>query len=63
MRVAKLSLSITYDETEASAEDIAEALDRLLNTAMSTEGIMAEYGDPEVGEIAVDEDDDANLCK
>ena len=63
MRVATLSLSITYDETETSAEDIAEALDRLLVNAMSTEGILAEYGDPEVGEIAVDGDYDAEVSE
>lgn len=53
MKTATLSLTVRYDEGVTDAEALCSALDRLLETAMGTPGIMEEYGDPGVGEFQV----------
>jgi hypothetical protein len=35
-------------------ESVARALDRLMESALSTPGILDEYGDVEVGEFLID---------
>lgn len=49
----KLMLDIYYDKSKTDAESLATAMDTLLNTAMSTEGILDDYGPVEVGEFFV----------
>ena len=51
---AKLYLDVEFDEKRTDAEGIAAALDRLLETALSTPGIMDEYGgEPKVSKFFV----------
>ena len=57
MRYAILKVVVEYDETKTDAESVATALDRLMETAMSTPGILEEYGNPDVGEFLIDQDD------
>jgi hypothetical protein len=48
-----LTVDIKYDPELTDPEGLASAMDRLLETALSTPGIMEEYGDPKVGEFFV----------
>jgi hypothetical protein len=63
----RLTLTIDYDEACTDPEGLACALDRLLETALSTPGILDEYGPPQLGEFLVDEppteDDGACDCE
>ena len=43
---ATLTLDVTYDPQVTDAESIAAAADRLLETALSTPGILDDYGNP-----------------
>jgi hypothetical protein len=45
-------LPVTHDENEPP-EAIAEAVGRLLDTALSTEGVLDDVGNPEVGTLEV----------
>lgn len=70
MKVAILSISVTFDEKKTDAESIANALDNLLETAMGTPGILEEYGDPYVGPFYVERESqelvgepDPEICK
>lgn len=46
-----LTVQVTYDPDKTDPESIASAADRLLETVLSTPGIMAEYGDPKFDEF------------
>ena len=48
-----LTVEIEYKPTMTDPEGLACAMDRLLETALSTPDIMEEYGDPTVGEFFV----------
>ena len=48
-----LTVEIEYDPATTDPEGLACAMDRLLETALSTPGIMEEYGNPTVGEFFV----------
>jgi hypothetical protein len=48
MKTAKLLIEVSYDEKATDAEALASALDRLLETALSTPGILDEHGNPKV---------------
>ena len=48
-----LTLEIEYDPALTDPDGLASAMDRLMETAFSTPGIMAEYGDPTVGEFLI----------
>ena len=41
---ATLEIEVRFDSTQTDAESIASALDQLLETAMSTPGILEDYG-------------------
>jgi len=41
---ATLEIEVRFDSTQTDAEGIASALDQLLETAMSTPGILEDYG-------------------
>ena len=57
MKTARLRLYVEYDETQTDAESVAEALDQLLGTAVSTPGVLDAVGNPDVGEFLVDDAD------
>ncbi|MCE9553860.1 MAG: hypothetical protein K8T91_10870 [Planctomycetes bacterium] len=46
LQKATLTVEVTYDPEVTDAESIANAADRLLETAVSTPGILEEYGSP-----------------
>jgi hypothetical protein len=48
-----LTLDIEYDSSMTDPEGLACAMDRLMEMALSTPGIMTEYGDPKMGEFFV----------
>ena len=48
-----LTVEIEYDSQKTDPEGLACAMDRLLETALSTPGILDEYGNPAVGEFLV----------
>lgn len=50
-----LTLEIEYDAKVTDPEALAYALDRLLETALSTPGVLEEYGNPACGEFLVAE--------
>jgi len=48
-----LTVEIEYDSRKTDPEGLACAMDRLMETVLSTPDIMVEYGDPRVGEFFV----------
>jgi hypothetical protein len=46
-----LHLEVEYDPAVTDADSLAEAMDRLMETILSTPGILDEYGRPKVGEF------------
>ena len=48
-----LTLGIDYDPEKTDPESLATAMDRLMETILSTPGITEEYGDPQIGEFFV----------
>ncbi len=50
---ARLYLDVEFDENKTDAESVATAFDRVLETGMSTPGVLEEYGDPTVREFFV----------
>lgn len=49
----QLILTVDYDPAMTDPEGLASAMDRLLETALSTPGIMEEYGNTAIGEFFV----------
>jgi hypothetical protein len=49
----KLVFEVTFDEDVTDAESLSNAFETLLETAMSTPGILDEYGNPEISRILV----------
>lgn len=56
--IVALMLTVEYDADVTDGESIASAMDTLLETAMSTPGVLSEYGEVSVGEFLVIGDDD-----
>lgn len=48
-----LQVDITFNPRKTDAESLAIALDRLMETALSTPGILDDYGNPEIGEFFI----------
>ncbi len=48
-----LTIDVEYDPDITDDESVACALDRLMETALSTPGILDEYGGPRVGEFFI----------
>jgi hypothetical protein len=46
-------VDVEFDDSVTDPEALASAADRLMETALSTPGIMEEYGDPRFGEFFV----------
>jgi len=51
MKTTTLTVDVDYDPETTDPESLASALDNLLKTALSTPGILDDYGDPVVGEF------------
>ncbi len=51
MATCRLVLEVTYDESVTDPELLASALDTLMETTTSTQGILDEHGDPQIGEF------------
>ncbi len=49
----KLSVEVEYDGEQTNAESVASAADTLLQTALSTPGVLNEYGNPQFGEFVI----------
>jgi hypothetical protein len=58
MAKCKLMLEVEYNRDRTDSEALAEAFDRLLGTALTTPGILDEYGEVDVGEFEVAEVED-----
>lgn len=52
---ARLYLTIEFDDEKTDAESVATALDKIMDTSLSTFGILDEYGDPGIGKFFVEE--------
>lgn len=48
-----LTVEIEYDPAATDPEGLACAMDRLLETALTTPDILSDYGNPKVGEVFV----------
>lgn len=53
---ARLYVDVRYDRKITDDESLAIALDRLLETALSTPGILDDYANPEIGDFFVASD-------
>lgn len=51
MKTVQMTVQVTFDENKTDSESIASALDRLMETATSTPGVLDEYGKVSVGEF------------
>jgi hypothetical protein len=52
-QTAVLSVTVEYDDSITDADLVCEALDTLLENALSTDGVLDEVGTPEVGSLHV----------
>jgi hypothetical protein len=52
-KTTKLEVEIRYDPNVTDPEGLACALDRLMETALSTPDILDDYGNPRIGEFFV----------
>lgn len=57
MKSCTLTLHVSYDPRQTDPESLASAFDTLLETALSTPGILEEYGDLAIGEFLVAPDE------
>ncbi len=48
-----LKLDVEYDPAVTDDESLASALDTLMETALSTRGILEEYGNPQIGKLCI----------
>jgi len=59
MRTCYLQLPVEYSVRNTDPESVATAMDQLLKTALSTPGIMSDYGPVQIGEFTVLPDESA----
>jgi hypothetical protein len=52
-KTVKLAIEVQYDDDVTDEDSIATAADRLLETVLSTPGILEDYGDPQFGAFIV----------
>jgi hypothetical protein len=57
MKTAIISFEVQYDETKTDSDAITCALEVVLETGLSTPGILEEYGTVEVGPFGVKDED------
>jgi len=48
-----LTLPVTFDADKTDLDSLASAIDQLMETALSTPGILDEYGVVEIGPLEV----------
>lgn len=53
MATAILTIEIEFDEKVTDADAVGVAVDSLLETALSTPGILDEYGNPSIGQTYI----------
>jgi hypothetical protein len=61
MKTTTLTVDVQYDPDVTDPESIASALDRLMDTALSTPDILSEYGNPQIGQFFVVAEPDSQL--
>jgi hypothetical protein len=52
-QTATFTINVDYDDRCTDPDALGEALDRLMETALSTPGILDEYGKVEVGRLEI----------
>jgi hypothetical protein len=45
-KIGRLYIDVEYDPKVTDLESVADALDRVMDTALSTYGLLEEYGNP-----------------
>lgn len=55
-QTATLTIEIEFDPSITDADAVGVAVDSLLETAMSTPGILDEYGNPSIGQTYIQHD-------
>jgi|GEM_PF-6206851 len=51
----KLSIEVEFDGDQTDAESLASAANTLLQTALSTPGVLHEFGNPQFGEFFIEQ--------
>ncbi len=51
----KLSIEVEFNGDKTDADSLASAADTLLQTALSTPGVLDDFGDPQFGEFCVEQ--------
>ena len=51
----KLSIEVEFDGNQTDAESLATAADTLLQTALSTAGVLNEFGTPQFGDFFIEQ--------
>jgi hypothetical protein len=49
LKTTRLYFDVDYDDNLTDPEGLASAVDVLMETALSTPGILEDYGDPRIG--------------
>jgi hypothetical protein len=57
-QTATFIIKVDYDDRSTDPDALGEALDRLMETALSTPGILDDYGQVEVGKFEIPLDND-----
>lgn len=58
---ATFIIQVVYDDRHTDPDALGEALDRLMETALSTPGLLDDYGTVEIGEFEISPDNDAEI--
>jgi hypothetical protein len=58
MAKVTMTVEVEFDPEVTDSESVACALDALMETALSTPGILDEYGNPQIGLFFPKEDED-----
>jgi hypothetical protein len=56
-KTGRIHFAVEFEDDRTDIEDVAMALEKLLETAMSTPGILEDYGLVDVGEFLCAETD------
>ena len=52
---AKLTIEVEFDDDKTDAESLASAADSLLQTALSTPGVLDEFGSPQFSDFIIEQ--------
>lgn len=58
-QTATFLIKVDYDDRSTDPDALGEALDRLMETVLSTPGILDDYGQVEVGKFEIPSNNDA----